>query len=36
LNAVEEQAHATRMIKATKVIYHDKPDPAAPILPIVP
>ena len=36
LNTGEEQARATRMIKATNVIYHDKAHPSALILPIVP
>jgi putative CocE/NonD family hydrolase len=35
LNTGEEQAHATRMIKATNVIYHDKAHPSALVLPIV-
>ena len=36
LNTGEEQSRATRMIKATNVIYHDKAHPSALILPIVP
>ena len=36
LNTGEEQARATRMIKATNVIYHDKAHPSALILPLVP
>ena len=36
LNTGEEQARATRMIKATNVIYHDKAHPSALIVPIVP
>ncbi len=36
LNTGEEQARATRMVKATNVIYHDKAHPSALILPIVP
>lgn len=36
LNTGEEQARATRMIKATNVIYHDKLHPSALILPLVP
>jgi putative CocE/NonD family hydrolase len=36
LNTGEEQAHATRMIKATNVVYHDKARPSALMLPIVP
>lgn len=36
LNTGEEQARATRMTKATNVIYHDKAHPSALILPIVP
>jgi putative CocE/NonD family hydrolase len=36
VNTGEEQAHATRMIKATNVIYHDKSHPSALIVPIVP
>ena len=35
LNTGEEQARATRMIKATNVIYHDKAHPSALVLPIV-
>jgi uncharacterized protein len=36
LNTGEEQARATRMVKATNVIYHDKAHPSAVILPMVP
>jgi uncharacterized protein len=36
LNTGEEQARATRMIKATNVIYHDKAHPSALVVPIVP
>jgi len=36
LNTGEEQASATRMVKATNVIYHDKAHPSALILPMVP
>jgi uncharacterized protein len=36
MNTGEEQAHATRMVKATSVIYHDKAHPSALVLPIVP
>jgi hypothetical protein len=36
LNTGEEQARATRMVKATNMIYHDKAHPSALILPIVP
>ncbi|HEV2195687.1 MAG TPA: CocE/NonD family hydrolase [Candidatus Acidoferrum sp.] len=36
LNTGEEQARATRMIKATNVIYHDKAHPSALIVPILP
>lgn len=36
LNTGEEQAHGTRMVKATNTIYHDKARPSALILPIVP
>ena len=36
LNTGEEQARATRMVKATNVIYHDKAHPSALILAIVP
>jgi hypothetical protein len=36
LNTGEEQARATRMVKATNVIYHDKAHPSALIVPIVP
>ena len=36
LNIGEEQARATRIIKATNVIYHDKAHPSALIVPVVP
>ncbi|MGA7853345.1 MAG: CocE/NonD family hydrolase [Candidatus Acidiferrales bacterium] len=36
LNTCEEQARATRMVKATNVIYHDKAHPSAVIVPLVP
>jgi len=36
LNTGEEQARATRMVKATNVVYHDKAHPSALVLPIVP
>jgi putative CocE/NonD family hydrolase len=36
LNTGEEQSRATRMVKATNVIYHDKAHPSAVIVPIVP
>ena len=36
MNTGEEQARATRTIKATNVIYHDKAHPSALIVPIVP
>jgi uncharacterized protein len=36
LNTGEEQARATRMVKATNVIYHDKAHPSSVVLPIVP
>jgi uncharacterized protein len=36
LNTGEEQARATRMVKASNVIYHDKAHPSALILPIIP
>ncbi len=36
LNTGEEQARATRMVKATNAIYHDKAHPSAVILPMVP
>jgi len=36
LNTGEEQARATRMVKATNVIYHDKAHPSALVVPIVP
>ena len=36
LNTGEEQARATRMIKATNVIYHEQARPSALIVPVVP
>ena len=36
LNTGELQARATRMVKATNVIYHDKAHPSALVVPIVP
>ena len=36
LNTGEEQAHATRMVKAANVVYHDKARPSALIVPVVP
>jgi len=36
LNTGENQARATRMIKATNIVYHDKSRPSALVLPIVP
>jgi putative CocE/NonD family hydrolase len=36
LNTGEEQARATRMIKATNVVFHDKSHPSALIVPVVP
>src|ERR1700693_4090883 len=36
LNTGEEQARATRMIKATNLIYHDRAHPSALIVPLVP
>lgn len=36
LNTGEEQARASRMIKATNVIYHDKAHPSALLVPLVP
>lgn len=36
LNTGEEQARATRMIKATNMVYHDKAHPSAVILPVLP
>jgi putative CocE/NonD family hydrolase len=36
LNTGEEQARATRMVKATNVIYHDKLRPSALVVPILP
>ena len=36
LNTGEEHARATRMVKATNVIYHDKGHPSALIAPVIP
>jgi len=36
LNTGEEQARATRMVKATNVIYHDRAHPSALVIPVVP
>ena len=36
LNTGEDQARATRMVKATNAIYHDKTRPSALIIPLVP
>ena len=36
MNTGEEQARATRMIKATNMVYHDKAHPSAVILPVLP
>ncbi|HEV1993688.1 MAG TPA: CocE/NonD family hydrolase [Candidatus Acidoferrum sp.] len=36
LNTGEEQARATRMLKATNVVYHDKAHPSALIVPVIP
>ena len=36
LNTGEEQAHATRMVKATNTVWHDQAHPSALILPVVP
>jgi predicted acyl esterase len=36
MNTGEEQAHATRMVKATNAVYHDKARPSALIVPVVP
>jgi len=36
LNTGEAQARATRILKATNVIYHDRAHPSALLLPIVP
>jgi uncharacterized protein len=36
LNTGEEQARATRMVKATNVVYHDKGHPSALVVPVVP
>ncbi len=36
LNTGEDQAHGTRMVKATNVIYHDKLRPSAVVVPLIP
>jgi len=36
LNTGEEQATATRMVKATNTVYHDRAHPSALLLPVVP
>jgi putative CocE/NonD family hydrolase len=36
LNSGEEQAHATRILKATNTVLHDREHPSALVLPIVP
>ncbi|HYL83325.1 MAG TPA: CocE/NonD family hydrolase [Candidatus Angelobacter sp.] len=36
MNTGEEQARATRMVKATNMLYHDKAHPSALIVPLVP
>jgi hypothetical protein len=36
MNTGEEQARATRMVKATNVIFHDKARPSALVVPMVP
>jgi putative CocE/NonD family hydrolase len=36
LNTGEEQARATRLVKATNLIYHDKTHPSVLVVPIVP
>lgn len=36
LNTGEEQARATRMVKATNLIYHDKAHPSALVVPVIP
>jgi hypothetical protein len=36
LNTGEEQARATRVVKATNTVVHDKEHPSALILPVVP
>ena len=36
MNTGEEQARATRMVKATNAVYHDKAHPSALILPVLP
>lgn len=36
MNTGEEQARATRMVKATNVVYHDKARPSALVVPVVP
>jgi len=35
MNTGEEQARATRMVKATNAIYHDREHPSALTLPLV-
>ncbi len=35
LNTAEEQAHGTRWVKATNLIYHDREHPSALVLPVV-
>ena len=36
LNTGENQAHATRMVKAVNVVWHDRSHPSALVLPVVP
>ena len=36
MNTGEEQARATRMLKATNLVYHDKARPSALVLPVLP
>jgi predicted acyl esterase len=36
LNSGEDQAHSTRMVKATNAVYHDREHPSALIVPVVP
>ena len=36
LNTGEDQARATRWVKATNTIYHDREHPSALVLPVVP
>lgn len=36
LNTGEDQAHATRMVKATNIVLHDSKHPSALILPVIP